>query len=143
MTLFLRGDMKKIHNAIDGHLGEKKSPWILDYVLRETEHIHGYKNLMCKHRLDAVRDYIKKCAICQKQNLGREKLYTEPYVGSTYAPMQHIQVDHIGPLPEDAFGYKHILVVIDTCTRWTELYPCTDVGAVDTARHLANYFVPY
>ena len=48
--------------------------------------------------------------------------------------MECIHVNHIGPLggkPDDQ-GNLHILVIGDTFTRWTELYPVPDVGAETT-----------
>jgi hypothetical protein len=34
-----------------------------------------------------------------------------------------VAMDYWDPLPESAAGYRYVLVVIDNCTRYVELYP--------------------
>ena len=96
-----------------------------------------------KTKYEAVKDFIERCPICQKQAKEFEKLYTEPFVGSHYEPMECIQLDHIGPLQKDNQGNQHILVIVDTFTRWVELYPVPDVGAETTGLCLGDYILRY
>ena len=44
------------------------------------------------------------------------------FVLSTLKPMERIAIDTIGPLPND-MGFKYIIVIIDTFTRYVELFP--------------------
>ena len=57
--------------------------------------------------------------------------------------MERVQVDHIGPFQEDDRGNIHILVVIDTFSRWVELYPVKDVSFHTTAYNMIDYFTRY
>jgi hypothetical protein len=135
--------IQKIHNASEGHLGVAKTLHVLQEFIKANPEATNNKFIPYKTLCFMVKDYIKRCAICQKQADGLEKLYIEPYIGSTYSPMERVQLDHIGPLPEDAYGNKHILVLVDTFTRWVELYPVKDVTSLTTAHHLCDYIFRY
>lgn len=43
-------------------------------------------------------------------------------------PCEVIHIDHFGPLQETERGYKHILVIVDTFSRFTWLFPCKSTG---------------
>jgi hypothetical protein len=62
------------------------------------------------------------------------------YATSTYQTMQCINIDAIGPLPTSRNGYEHILVVVDTFTRWIEIYPIRSTTSLDAARCLVQHF---
>jgi hypothetical protein len=53
--------------------------------------------------------------------------------------MQRLNVDTIGPLPVGAHGHQYIMVVIDTFTRFVELYPTRGVGGVEAAEALLQH----
>ena len=56
-----------------------------------------------------------------------------PFTASSYAPIKCLNIDFIGPFPDG--GY--VLTVIDTFSRWLELYHSVDntyVGTYDTER---------
>ena len=55
---------------------------------------------------------------------------------STYTPMECLNIDFIGPFPDQ--GY--ILVIVDTFTRWVELYHTTDATAFSAAECLLKHF---
>ena len=51
--------------------------------------------------------------------------------------MKRISIDTIGPLPAD-MGLKYIIVIIDTFTRYVELFPTQEVTVIATAdTHIA------
>jgi hypothetical protein len=49
-------------------------------------------------------------------------------------------MDSIGPLPPYEKGNCYILVLIDTFTRWIELFPIESVTALATAMILLQHF---
>ena len=53
-----------------------------------------------------------------------------------YTQMKCLYIDLIGPLPDQ--GY--ILVIVDTFTRWVELYHTTDATALSAAECLLKHF---
>ena len=57
--------------------------------------------------------------------------------------MKVISADTIGPLPEDEFGNKFILVVIDQFTRFVELYAVKDQTTKYAAQALLSHIGRY
>ena len=150
---YLTSVIRQTHNYLVGHHGINRTCQAVKVALK----VHAdlgidkddmriiYKDAYSQTEIKGrVTEYIKKCAICQKISAhGIELLKTTPWTGSTYAPGECIQMDHIGPFPLDERGNTHILVIIDTCTRWLELYPVKDVGAETTAFYVADYILRY
>ena len=60
--------------------------------------------------------------------------------------MERLNIDHVGPYNVDDKGNQFILVIIDTFTKWIELFPVKDVEAKTTAealiQHLGRYGCP-
>ena len=137
--------LEKVHNAIEGHLGVAKTIALVQNYIKEKpfEELDEIEFIPYSTICHMVKQYIKTCYICQKQNEALEKLYIEPFVGSTYAPMERIQIDHIGPIHEDAYGNRHILVIVDTFTRWVEMYAVKDTSSYTTAWNLCDYIFRY
>ena len=67
------------------------------------------------------------------------------FVLSTLKPIERIAIDTIGPLPND-MGFKYIIVIIDTFTRYVELFPKQEVSAIAAAdalwRHTCRFTAP-
>ena len=59
-------------------------------------------------------------------------IHAHGFTTSTYTPMECLNIDFIGPFPDQ--GY--ILVIVDTFTRWVELYHTTDATALSAAESL-------
>jgi hypothetical protein len=49
-----------------------------------------------------------------------------PFTINHSKPMHTLAIDTIGPLPEDEKGNKYIIAIIDTFSRFLELYPVVD-----------------
>ena len=60
---------------------------------------------------------------------------------ATGLPMQRVAMDIMGPLPLSESGNRHILVVADYFTKWTEAYPLPDQLASMVARVFVEEFV--
>ena len=67
------------------------------------------------------------------------------FVISTLKPMQRIAMDTIGPFPE-VTTFKFIIVLIDTFTRYVELFPSQTVSATSAVnalwRHICRFCTP-
>ena len=57
------------------------------------------------------------------------------------APLDRIQMDILGPLPESKKGNKYILVIIDQFTKWVEAYPIPYQGSGIVAEKLVQQFI--
>ena len=63
-------------------------------------------------------------------------IHAHGFSTSTYTPLECLTIDFIGPFPDG--GY--VLVIIDTFTRWVELFPTKDASALSTATCLFQHF---
>ncbi len=145
---YLVSMIRTVHNFSEGHFGINKTKNLVSKLLEEwkDEDKESIRNSLFSNRdkEKAVRAFINNCPICQKRkSKGNEQIKTTPFTNSTYKPMERVQVDHIGPFQEDDRGNNHILVVIDTFSRWIELYPVKDVSFHTTAFNMLDYFTRY
>ena len=53
--------------------------------------------------------------------------------------MRRLQIDAIQSLPQTNDGFQHILVIIDTFTRWVEMYPVKELTAHQAATAIINH----
>ena len=54
------------------------------------------------------------------------------------APLDHLAIDFVGPLPESKKGNRHILVVTDHFTKWVEIFALPDHKAETCAEVILN-----
>ena len=69
-------------------------------------------------------------------NMLKIRIHAHGFTTSTYTPMECLNIDIIGPFPDQ--GY--ILVIVDTFTRWVELYHTIDATASSAAERLLKHF---
>ena len=86
---------------------------------------------------DDVVNKCNTCHACQARNMPTKpiKAPLKPYIVGV--PMERIQMDIIGPLPETSLGNKYVLSVTCCFTKWTEIYPLKNI----TAKTVASTFV--
>ena len=71
-----------------------------------------------------IKDYVKKCPICQLQKTTRIKNQSESIIPDIpLNPNDKIALDIFGPLPTTPRGNKYILSIQDRLTRYTTLIP--------------------
>jgi len=58
-------------------------------------------------------------------------------------PMNIIHIDHFGSLQETEQRYKHVLVIVDSFTRFTWLRAVKSTTSRETIEHLRNIFSEY
>ncbi|KAL0215489.1 hypothetical protein P9112_007673 [Eukaryota sp. TZLM1-RC] len=83
--------------------------------------------------LSDMTKHVQECPSCQK-TAAVPKLHV-PTTGSLWAdrPFARVNVDVIGPLPEDQDGHRYILVFVDSFTRFTIIVPLKELNANLTA----------
>jgi len=93
-----------------------------------------------------VTKFIRQCPVCQKLSQVATRVNTEPFTSSKMEPMDTVNIDSIGEVPEDEFGNKYILTVICCFSRFVELYALKDLTARTAARcllqHIGRYGAP-
>jgi hypothetical protein len=121
--------ISQVHNSIQGHFGVEKTH---EHLLRD-----GYETW--EHIRAHIRSFIRKCPCCQKMSTLRIPIHTSPYTTASHRTMERLNVDTLGPFPTDSWGNQYIIVVIDTFTRFVELYPSRDCTAQEAAKALLNH----
>ena len=97
----------RLHNSIVGHFG-------LERTLKRFKDLKDTWEYQRQH----IRYYIDHCPCCQKMNMLKIPIHAHGFTTSTYTPMECLNTDFIGPFSDQ--GY--FLVIVDTFTRWVELY---------------------
>jgi transposase InsO family protein len=97
------------------------------------------QNLEWKEMRDHVRRFIDNCPCCQKMNQIRIHIHTHPFTLATYRPMEVLHIDTLSMGIANDDGDKYILVIIDSCSRWIELFPIPDLSAETAARKLFEH----
>ena len=55
-------------------------------------------------------------------------------------PLEKVHMDFVGPLPRTDRGNEHILVIVDSFSKWVELIPLPSQDAEGTAKAAINEF---
>ena len=124
LTLFeYKDSIKEIHNAFIGHHGVERT------MQKLIESLTAKNEPLWPNMREHVREFIRTCPCCQKNNTLMELIRMSHFTTHTYEPWYTINIDTIGPLQESSEGYKHILVIIDCFSRFVELIPIKDTSA--------------
>ena len=124
----------KAHNSFVGHHGRERTlAKIMSILKRDKALATQFSELTLT---DYVAQFIKQCPVCQKLSTLHVPIQAQAFTTATYEPHQRLNIDTIGPLPPDADGHCYILVLIDTFTRWIELYAIKTVTALEAAKVL-------
>jgi transposase InsO family protein len=115
----------KFHNSEVGHFG-------LERTFKRLKDSNQTWQFQRQH----VRRFIDHCACCQKTSMLKVPIHAHGFSTSTYTPMECLNIDFVGPFPDG--GY--VLVIIDTFTRWVELYHTIDAPALSSAQCLLKHF---
>jgi len=121
--------ISKVHNGNAGHSGVERT--FLKLVSYLNEHKIDHWDTM---RAD-IRLFIRQCPCCQKMSVLKVPIRAHPFTVSSYSPMERLNIDFVGPFPDD--GY--LLVIIDCFSRWTELYCCVAATAMQAALALLDH----
>lgn len=84
-----------------------------------------------------IQDHCMNCLTCAQMNPSsvKRKGCLRPTCLAE-GPWTNLQIDYVGPLPAAKGGYRYILVVIDTFSKWIETFPIKSDTASATARVL-------
>ena len=136
--------LRKIHNSQVGH-------WKIQHTVNRVN-TYLAKNPAIAAKLsnwtpagirrDATA-FIQKCPCCQKMDPICREIITHPYVTSTWGIFDNIAIDTIMGLPETPEGHKNLLVIIDTFSRYIELFPMKELTAIATTAHLREWMNRY
>ena len=124
--------MKKVHNCVSGHHGVEAT------IAKLASLGHKWTGMR-----EHVRRYIKECDTCQKHSYRQFEIKVPKFITGRYQPMEKISMDTIGPLPADADGNQHAVVIIDMFSRFMTIYPVKTTDSIDAAEALLNHIGHY
>ena len=88
-----------------------------------------------------VTEYIKSCDICQKNKVFRAKSKAVGQFQKTKIPFERICTDVVGSLPVTSEGYRYVLFVICSASRWVELVPLKTTDACTVLKALYDVWI--
>jgi len=88
-----------------------------------------------------IKQFEQSYLTCQKMDARHKTIRASRLVLSNLKPMERISIDTIGPPPSD-MGIKYFIVIIDTFTRYVELFPKQEVTAMAAADALWRHTLP-
>ena len=118
----------RCHNSTVGHHGVERT-------VRKMK-AAGYT---WPHLREHVRNFIRNCPCCQKMSYLRVPIVARRFTTTAPGPMEVLNIDYLGPLPEDEYGNIYVLTVIDTFSRGIGLYAVPSLEALHTARMLIRH----
>jgi hypothetical protein len=118
----------KFHDDVVGHSGVERT------IQRLVAQGHTWPKMRAH-----VKQFVSRCPTCQKLSFVKPLITAQKFTLSTSNPMECINIDSIGPLSEDQNGNKYIIVIIDTFSRWVELYPVRSTDAITAAKTLLHF----
>jgi transposase InsO family protein len=127
LTTFQYKTISSLHNSKVGHFG-------LERTMKRLNDINQKWEFQRQH----VQWFIDHCPCCQKMSMLKIPLHAHGFTTSTYTPMECLTVDFVGPFPDGGYGF--IFVIIDTFTRWVELFHTIDATASSAAKCLFQHF---
>ena len=127
--------ISKVHNGTSGHHGVERTLRMLTTPSSSDSSV-----ILIKKQVPFLRSHIKQfiaqCPCCQKMSMLKIPIHAHPFITSNYYPMECLNIDFVGPYPDK--GY--VMVIIDTFTRWVELYHSPDATALSAAENLFQHF---
>ena len=91
-----------------------------------------------------VSHLIANCLDCQKNKQKRKDLNEAPLEKRTETvpfPFHTVHIDHKGPVNPPSNGNKHCLVVIDSFSRYIQVYPVSSTSSSEQYQLLRNFFL--
>jgi transposase InsO family protein len=127
-------EIKAVHNPKVGHHG-------VDTTCDKLVAKGAKWTYMRQH----VKKFIRECDTCQKNSYTKYDIRVQKYTTGSYYPMERIMIDTVS-IPEDQWGYKGVVVIIDCFSRYMCCYPVKTFDAEEAAdrllEHTGHYGVP-
>uniref|UniRef100_T1J8S6 RNA-directed DNA polymerase n=1 Tax=Strigamia maritima TaxID=126957 RepID=T1J8S6_STRMM len=107
-------------HPMSGHSGITKTKY-------RTKQLYHWKRMS-----KDVRNYVRSCPHCQQYKPRPQKVTAGEYTPHNMSePWETVAVDLMGPKPSGINQYKWLLVILDNCTKYVELFPLsTATGAI-------------
>ena len=127
--------IESVHNCEVGHHGVERTMELLKQ-----------KGVQWKGMLKDVRRILRACHTCQKMDVRTFMTQCDHYTVGKYRLFDRLNIDTVGPYPRTEEGYDHVVVIIDSFSRYMTLYPTKGIDGPQAAdallHHMGNYGAP-
>jgi putative transposase len=124
--------LHKCHNDFVGHGGVVRTLTLLRNMGQSWPNMRRHVDL-----------FVKNCGLCQKMREIRPVVHARQFTTVPYDPFARVNIDTMGPLPEDENGNQFIFVMVDAFSRFVELVPSTANDADKWAKALIGFMGRY
>jgi hypothetical protein len=136
--------IERCHNTHVGHGGVDRTLQLLQQLRESDPSTQSLFDSWQFQRAD-VRRFVKSCPICQKIKQHQLLKYTPHFSTSTYGIFDNISIDTIY-MPTSSRGNEYLLVIIDSFSRYLDVYPIADLSAktamICLITYMSNFGIP-
>ncbi len=92
-----------------------------------------------------VRDYCRTCHTCQLVGKPNQVIHKYPLqpIPAFDEPFSRVMIDCVGPLPQTKSGFKYLLTIMCTSTRFPEAIPLRNIKAKTIMEALTKFFTMF
>ena len=82
---------------------------------------------------EQLTKYISECNVCQKIKWQRPANWEDLVDHHLYSVslLSELSVDTLGPLPEDEWGMRYIILIVDNFSKFVGLYPVKSTSTLE------------
>jgi hypothetical protein len=136
--------ISKCHNVNVGHGGVDRTIQLLRQLKSKDSTVQHLFDSWPTLRSD-VRRFVRTCPICQKVKQHQMLKFTPHFKSSTYGIFDNLSIDTIY-MPKSDKGNQYLLVIIDSFSRYMDLYPISELSAKTAmecmVKFISNFGVP-
>lgn len=88
---------------------------------------------------DETRDYVTSCEVCQRNKTPRTKPSGTMHSFEATEPLRLVALDCLGPLTTTARNNKHLILAVDSFTRFIDARALPDIKSATVAEFFADY----
>ena len=136
----IHGIIALCHNSKVGHHGKEMT--LQKVKIHLDNNPDKYKDLVWQNKRQDIDTFIKKCPCCQKMQQLKLEAYTDKYTTSKFGIFENISIDAVY-MPTSNNGNKYILTIVDSFTRYIDIYPMKDLTAQAAVTCLIQYMSTY
>ena len=123
---------------------------ILKRLIWECHMAYGHTGADKNHRIikeyfyyprlaKIIRQTLSTCDSCQRNKISTKSVSFILESVQPEKPLELLSVDFFGPLVKTKYGYEYILVVMDTFTKYTKLYPMRKATSQAAIRKIDDF----
>ena len=127
MDSWKRDIITRCHNTTVGHWGISETLDRIEKLLLAEPPLQAGHSWTAKRR--DVKFFVDHCPICQKTRYHRLVTQTRSFVTSNYGLMEYLAIDGLKMSTPCTEGFQWVIVIIDTFSRFVQVYPGRDCSA--------------